>query len=355
MDAIKTLLSFKEKFDPLLLEFLDKKITEAEGIDSQAADLTREIKRMAQTGGKRIRPAFMFYAYKASGGKDEEAAIYTSQALELFHTFALIHDDIIDRSDTRRGAPTAHTYFQSLHGKQNLIGDAAHFGLASAILAGDLALSYAHEVFVTSSFSDEAIRTAQRYYNLLWMEVILGEQLDTLGGMKKDVAEKDILTMLALKSGKYTIERPLHIGAALADASDKVFQGFTGYGIPLGQAFQIQDDILGMFGTEEKIGKPVTSDIAEGKKTLLIIKAVEQGNKTQKGIIQKALGNPQVTEQDLEIVKNVVIDAGSLAHSQDLAKKLIEKAKKALSKVVLEKESRDYLLGIADYMLTREY
>jgi len=280
---------------------------------------------------------------------------FTCMAIELLHTFALIHDDIIDQSVSRRGLTTPHIFFEQMHRNEKWDGKSEHFGVSAAILTGDLAHIYADEVFTTSPFPMEALKRAYPYYDILRVEVIFGEHLDVLGGVKQHFDEQGILQMLKYKSGKYTIERPLHLGLALANAPENMFTMYSGYGIPLGQAFQIQDDILGLFGDEEKTGKPTDSDIKEGKRTLLVIKAYEKANKTQKNLLDRTLGNPRIKESDVERVRDVVRQTGSYQYSKDLAMKLIYQAKKALSSSFMTEDAYSYLTGIADYMLERDY
>lgn len=331
MDALSQLKKFKIRIDRELEKFLNKKLQESEKIGSETKRLIEVIRDFVLRGGKRLRPAFVYFAYKACGGKNEKAIIFTSQAIEILHTFALIHDDIIDKSSLRRGKPTAH----------KILGE------EGAILAGDLCFVFADEIFTNSPFEDKIVRKAQKIYDLLRKEVVYGEYLDVLGEKKGVIGEEKIMKILEYKSGKYTVERPLHLGAALAEGPEEVFEIFSQYGIPLGISFQIKDDILGMFGEEEEIGKPVDSDLKEGKKTLLIAKALE----TLRGKEKKKF----LSFTDLKWTRKMIKKTGSLDYSINLAKKLIKKAKIAIKDYPFEKEAKEYLLGIADYMLEREY
>lgn len=352
--SIIQLIQFKKRIDVELEKFLKEKLDEALRVSPEVVPLAEQIYMIVKNGGKRLRPAFMYFAYKGVGGRDEKAILYTSMAVELLHTFALVHDDIIDKSLTRRGLATPHMFFKEMHEKQKWLGDSYHFGISSAILSGDLAHIYADQILTNSPFPREDLEKAHQYYDISRIEVVFGQHLDILGGVKRNFTEKEILHMLEYKSGKYSIERPLHCGAALARAPKIFYRAFSDYGITLGQAFQIQDDILGMFGDEEKTGKSTDSDIKEGKRTLLVIKAYENANIKQKKILDKALGNPKVSAKEVESVRQIVKETGSYQYSKDLARKLIEKAKKGLKIAPLTEESYDYLTGIADYMLERE-
>lgn len=338
MKPIQQLHDFKNKVDRKLGRFLDQKLKESQKIDPSLQKLVGAIRGIVIGNGKRLRPAFFYFGYKACGGKKEKAILYTSQAVEFLHTMALIHDDIIDRSPLRRGQPTVH----------QLLGD------PGAILAGDLSFAFADEIFTNSPFESQLIRKAQKYFDLLKREVIYGEYLDVLVPAKKKIDEKRIIKILEYKSGKYTVERPLHLGAALAQASSSAFKAFSDYGIPAGVAFQIQDDILSMFGQEGKTGKPIDSDLKEGKKTLLVAKTLEKLKGSQKTKFAQILGNKSLTRKDFLWAKDKIKEAGALAYSQGLAKKLVQEGKRALDSYPFQKEGKDFLMGMADYIIERE-
>lgn len=344
---------FRPHFETAFQGFLDAKIKEANQINPEAAVLVEEIKRFAASGGKRVRPAFLYSGYVASGGMSHDAAIFASISVELLHTFALIHDDIIDNSDLRREKPTTHKIFERLHENRGLKGSKSQYGLSSAILTGDLAFSLAEEILTIAPFPQERLRRARNYFDLLKTQVIYGEYLDVLSGYKDEVSEDEILQILDLKTARYTIERPLHIGAILAGAEPKILEILSAYALPLGQAFQIQDDVVGVFGDEKQIGKPTDSDIKEGKKTLLIIKAFEKANADQTEVLKRVLGNKKATKQEIEELKQVLLDTGAYDYSVGLAKKLITQSKSIIEDAPLVSEGKDYLTAAADYLLTR--
>ena len=352
-EALAHLTWFKGKLDPFLNAYFEEKISEASRIHPEAVVLAEEVRRFVRTGGKRVRPAFTYAAYTASGGRSLDAILYASAALELLHAFALIHDDIIDESDLRRGKPSAHKVFEDFHRKRGFSGVAEKFGTDTAILAGDLAFTYADELLNTAPFPAERIRRAKEYYDQMKRQVIYGEYLDVIAPLKKQITEKDVLTILEYKTAKYTVERPMHIGAALAGAERDTFETYSSYAIPLGQAFQIQDDIISSFGSEEKIGKPVDSDIKEGKRTLLVVKAYEFSKRTERKLLDSVIGNKKARKKDIEAARRIMRDSGSLKYSQELALRLINRAKEAIYKENLVNEGKDYLLQAADYLLIR--
>ena len=352
-EAEKLLSWFKEEVDFQINIFLDKKIEEANEISDEATILVDEIKRFLSAGGKRVRPAFLYSGYIAAGGRAHAAATFASLSVEFLHTFALIHDDIIDRSDTRRGKTTSHKAFENIHKSKKYPGDREHFGLSSAILAGDLAFTFAEEILTSSPFPQERLRRARYFFDQMKFQVITGEYLDVLGSYKKRLTEEEVLNILEYKTAKYTVERPLQIGAMLAGAEVNVLEAFTAYGIPLGQAFQLQDDILGVFGDPKKMGKPVGSDIREGKKTVLIAKTYEWASKGEEKILDRVVGNWDATEKDLSRVKEIIYSVGAYDYSVKLSQRLIDQAKFAIDSAKLNDEGKNYLYAGADYVLNR--
>lgn len=335
MKALTLLSKFKKKFDRELTRFLTRKINQAKKIDPKVAFLVKQIKDMASAGGKRLRPAFCYFGYRACGGEDKKEILKLSLAIELTHAALLIHDDIIDDSDLRRGKPTIYKAS----------------GLPVALLVGDIASSLADEIFNAASFPSDRLKEARKYFDLLAFEVVGGEYLDVLGGK----TEEEILKILEYKTARYSVVRPLQIGAALAGAPAEVFTVFEKYGIPAGIAFQIKDDILGMFDKEEVIGKPADSDLKEGKKTLLVVKALEASKGKEKKKFLELLGNPNCTLKDLEWVRGIIKKTGSLEYAEKLAKGVIEKAKAVVKDGPLQAEEKDFLIGMADYIIEREY
>ncbi|MGH2752753.1 MAG: polyprenyl synthetase family protein, partial [Actinomycetota bacterium] len=215
--------------------------------------LIAELWRMISAGGKRLRPAYCYWGYRAGGGEHGDDIVRASASLELLHTFALVHDDIMDASDERRGERTVH----ALH------------GVPVAVLAGDLALVLADTRLLESGFDTMPMNRAMDAYQMMRQEVIAGQYLDVVAEGNVAVTEEEARRIAVLKSGRYSIEKPLVIGACLAGASEEVVAGLAGAGEPLGEAFQFRDDLLGIFGERTSVGKPVDSDIREGKRNLL--------------------------------------------------------------------------------------
>lgn len=351
--ALDYLAWFKKQFDKQLLAYLSEKRQQAKEINPEIVVLVDEIIRFTENGGKRVRPAFMYSGYIAAGGQAQEAILFASLSVELLHTFALMHDDIIDNSDLRRGELTTHKAFEAYHKTRKLKGNKKEFGLSSAILAGDLAFSFAEEILTTAPFPQERIRRARYFFDQMKIQVIYGEYLDVLGGYKDSLTEDEVLQVLEYKTAKYTVERPLHIGAMLAGSDYQTLETFSRYGIPFGQAFQMQDDIVGTFGTEEEIGKPADSDIKEGKKTLLLTKAYEKADKNQLKVLNRVVGKKGATKEDIAKVKQIMEKTGAYDYCVKLAKELLVQAKNAIEDVKLKDEGKGYLLAAADYLNER--
>jgi geranylgeranyl diphosphate synthase type I len=230
--------------------------------------------RSFTASGKRVRPALLLLGFNAAGGVKLDSVEGPALALELLHTCALLHDDVIDRAATRRGRPTVHETFADRHRKAGWSGDAHAFGEAMAILVGDLAFVYADEMFLQATVPSASLLDAFRRFTTLREEVMAGQTLDVHAATSGSTDRLAALTVATLKSGRYSVARPLEIGALLAGATAELVDGLGAFGDPLGRAFQVRDDLLGVFGDDATTGKSTASDLAEGKRTLLIAEAV---------------------------------------------------------------------------------
>jgi geranylgeranyl diphosphate synthase type I len=354
MDAKRELLKYKKIVDKKLAEYFARKLREMSRIGISAKDAVRSIRDLTLAGGKRLRAAFMYWGYIGAGGKEISKIIEASMSIELTHIFLLIHDDIIDRDDFRHGVSAIHKRYENMARRFYKKIDAKHFGDSMAIVAGDIAAAFGNEIIFNSKFKPEIVLKAlDKLQNIVTMTVS-GEIFDVILEAKGKASEKEVLKVHENKTAKYTVEGPLQLGAMLAGANDEILKSYSSYAVPVGIAFQIQDDILGVFGNEKKLGKPVCSDLREGKQTLLIVKALEKGNSRQKKIIQKLLGNKNVTDKEIEEFRKIIRNTGSLEYSQKLAAKLVENGKKSLDKAKINKEAKEFMVGIADYIVNRE-
>lgn len=262
-----------------LAAFFAERAEEIRRLGAPVENAVGHLERFVLGGGKRIRPLYGWAGFVGGGGveksaEDPRAVIRAVSALELIQACALIHDDIIDASDTRRGNPTVHRAVEQDHLDNDLRGDAAAFGESTAILVGDLALAWAEDMWRSSGLSDAALSRAQGAWRAMRTEVIGGQILDisleATGSESAEMADR----VNRFKTAAYTIERPLHLGAALADAPAETIEAFRGYGRDIGVAFQLRDDLLGVFGDTAVTGKPAGDDIREGKRTVLYATAL---------------------------------------------------------------------------------
>jgi geranylgeranyl diphosphate synthase type I len=257
------LRAVRPQADEELRTFLERRRSEVEGVEPGAAPLVEELIRLVAAGGKRIRPAMCYWGYRAAGGGDERRIIRAAAALELLHTFAIVHDDVMDRSPVRRGVAATHARLAEERRRRVPGGDSVHFGMSIAILAGDLAAVYADRMFLESGFPPDRLIEPKRRYDAMRVDMAAGQYLDLTGG--PDVEEPLARRISSLKTGSYTIRGPLLIGAALAGGSSELDEVLSNYAAPLGEAFQVRDDVAGVLAHE--------GDLVQGRPTIVHAKA----------------------------------------------------------------------------------
>lgn len=354
MAKLEALADFKKKIDPEIEKYFKRVIGEALKKDRDIADALRHSKKIIISGGKRARAAFMYYGYLATGGKELGKILKASVSIELIHSFLLIHDDIIDQDEERHGVITTHEYYKKIGERFFKNKDAKHFGISMAIIVGDMVAALGNQALFESEFDPKlVIKALKRLQGIVSMTVV-GQSEDIHIEYRGKAAVEDILKMYEHKTAKYTFEGPLHLGAVLGGADNEFLKRLSGYAIPAGIAFQIQDDILGVFGNEEKTGKPVGSDIRQGKYTILVAKAFEKANLRQKKILASCLGNKNLTKKNIDDFRKVIIESGSLDYAKNLALDLVLEAKKELEKIKMNPEAKKFLSDIAEYMIERE-
>lgn len=356
MDALQALKDFKKRLDRELEQYFDRVIQEAREKDAFVADVLEHAKKITLAGGKRLRPALMYYGYVAAGGREEEKMLRASMSIELIHTFLLMHDDIIDRDDVRHGVETMHHRYGEI-GKQTFgREEGKHFGESIALIAGDMVGAMGNQVLFESPFDSALILKALARLQSIVSLTVIGQSKDLYIEYAKKASEEEVLKMYEYKTARYTMEGPLHLGAILGGAQNGMFDVMSRYALPIGIAFQIQDDILGVFGSEEKLGKPVGSDIAEGKFTLLVSKALEWLPKGDRDEFSRLLSQGEsLGGKDVDRFRSLLESSGSLDYAKGLAQRYISDGKNAmLEESDIRPEARAFLLGIADYMAQRE-
>jgi geranylgeranyl diphosphate synthase type I len=318
-------------------------------VDTSLAEPFDALRQLVLAGGKRIRPAFCHWAFVGAGGSAADtAAVDAGAALELLHTFALIHDDIMDGSPTRRARDTVHVSFEDRHLMHSWRGERRRFGEGVAILVGDLAFVYA-DMLLTG-----APPAAIAVFNELRIEVNVGQYLDLAATARGDLSRHTAQRISQYKSGKYTVERPLHLGAALAGRLDDLAADLTGYGMPLGEAFQLRDDLLGVFGDTSLTGKPVGEDLREGKPTMLWAIATERAAPGQQRLVQR-FGAPDLDDDDVRELQELLVATGARDEVENLIDTLVLEATAALDEIPLTAESCVALCELAAYASGRDH
>lgn len=306
------------------------------------------LRRLVLAGGKRLRPAFCHWAFVGAGGDpDDPRVVDAGAAFELLHAFALMHDDVMDDADTRRGLETIHAEFATHHGGTAWGGESRRFGEGVAILVGDLAHVFADRVL------PDAGPELDEVWDELRIELNVGQYLDVLGTARADRDEAGARRIARYKSGKYTIERPLHVGAALAGRYAELAAPLSAYGDPLGEAFQLRDDILGVYGDTELTGKPVGADLREGKPTPLLAVAVERADAPQRRLLDR-VGRAELGDDEVRSLQQVLEDTGARAAIESSVEHLTRRAVDALAAAPLVPEATAALVDLAHYVAERE-
>ena len=347
-------------------------------------------------GGKRLRPAFCYWGWRGAGGPDCPEIINAAAALELLHAGALIHDDLMDASDTRRGQPSLHRQFEARHAGRGWHGSAEAFGMGVAILLGDLLICWTDEMFHASGLPGAALRRGRPVLDRMRTEVFAGQYLDLLGQAAGDETVAGALRVVEFKTAKYTIERPLHLGAALAGAGEgpagpdggpharaalagsgpadgdgslpgsgpaggdgslpgsgtnggdgSLAAAYTAYGLPLGIAFQLRDDILGVFGDPAQTGKPAGDDVREGKRTVLLAIARRRATARQAQVIDRYLGDPLLDEAGTAEIREAITGTGAVAECERMISRHVSEAIAALEGAPMTGEAREALAELA--------
>jgi geranylgeranyl diphosphate synthase, type I len=325
-------------------------------------------------GGKRIRPAFCVWGYVAAAGipTDEELKplLAAAGSLDVLHVSALIHDDLMDSSDLRRGRPAAHRQFEALHANAGWLGDSAAFGRAGAILLGDLLVMWSAQMLHGAGVDQSALERALPIVEAMRTEVTCGQYLDmvaqahplrkrapAIGSLRPtiELALDDASRVVEYKAARYTVQRPCQIGAALGGGDDELYFALGAYGSPLGRAFQFRDDLLGVFGDPQVTGKPAGDDLREGKRTVLVAHAyAHAGDDGQKLLLQR-LGDPALDDAGISELQQVIVESGARDAVESMINDYYERALKALHDTEITEDGRVGLTALADAAVRREF
>jgi geranylgeranyl diphosphate synthase type I len=340
---------FRARVGAALETFLDEQAERLAPLGGDAARLLAEA-RASVAGGKRFRAAFCYWGFRAlaepGDRATEDALVRACAALELLHASALVHDDYMDASDTRRGRPATHRGFAEEHRSDGWRGDPEQYGASAAILLGDLLLSWSDELLRRCGLPLDRVVAALDVYERCRTEVISGQFLD-VSVQARGVADVDAaMTVLRYKSAKYSIERPLHIGATLAGATAEQLSELSAFGLPLGEAFQLRDDLLGVYGDPSATGKPAGDDLIEGKRTVLVALALDGAPRAAAARLDAALGTPLDAAQVAEL-QAVIDDSGAHEQVERVIGELAGRATEALRRAQVDERARAVLLELA--------
>ncbi len=338
--------TFRDGIERIVQGFVD---TQAGWLDDLGEDAQRLVEhaRISVTGGKRFRAAFCWWGHLAvAPAEDADALLRACTSLELLHASALVHDDYMDASDTRRGRPATHRAFEALHRERGWSASSEQYGASAAILLGDLLLSWSDEMLRTCGLPAERVLDALGYFDLTRSEVVTGQFLD-VSAQARGTSDVDLaMTVVRYKSAKYSIERPLHIGAALAGADAGLIDQLSRFGLPLGEAFQLRDDLLGVFGDPAETGKPAGDDLVEGKRTVLIALALEKLGGDDWDVLNNSLGT-QMGENEVAHLRALIERSGARDRVEHMITGLTDQALAALDAAPIRDEARTALRQLA--------
>jgi geranylgeranyl diphosphate synthase type I len=333
-----------------LAGFLDRQRETLAAMDASLVPVVDEVCALA-SGGKRLRPAFAYWGWRgardAAATEDDAAVLSAVSALEFVHASALVHDDVMDGAHTRRGRPATHVGFASRHTVEDLSGDRQLFGTGAAILVGDLALVWSDELLRRSGLSPAALTRARSVWDTMRTEVTAGQYLDLLRAAGGLPGPEGALTVARYKSAGYTVQRPLQLGAAIAGACAEITEAYTAIGLPLGEAFQLRDDVLGVFGDPAVTGKSADDDLREGKQTLLIALAEQEADAAGQRLLAASLGNADAGPEELDALRRLLESTGARARVEERITERTALARSAIAAAPIAEDARAALDALA--------
>ena len=348
---------FREAVGVVVSEFVAGQRKRLDAIGPEVRPLLDQALHFTASG-KRFRPAFCYWGYVAAAGEpaDEAAVLRAAGSLDLLHVSALAHDDVMDGSATRRGGPSSHVVFAGAHSGAGWRGDSEVFGRAGAILLGDLLLMWSAEMWGSSGLGAEALERARPYLDLVRTEVTVGQYLDIVAQAAvtdPSSALDRAGRVLEYKSARYTVTRPSQLGAALGGGSSDLIEGLGRYGSPLGRAFQLRDDILGLYGDESLTGKPAGDDLREGKRTLLVAHAMGLAGAAAADRLDSLLGDPGLDLAGIAEARDIISSSGALARVEKTIGSEFDSAMSALAATAMDDRARTAFESLAQLAVDR--
>lgn len=349
------LTDFRGRFEPVLRRFLTWQETSVGAHHPYARAIARVVGDFSTRGGKRMRAALVELGWLATGSRATPKILLPAVAVELLHSYLLVHDDIIDASDLRRGQPTVHRLLERRFGRRYRLSKrtAEDLGQSLAIIAGDLNASYADRALLTADFPADRLVPALAALHQRLDQTIVGQIVDILLPHER-AAERDVFLTHRLKTAGYSFHLPLQIGMILGGATRRQLAAVAGFAVPVGVAFQIQDDVLDVFGDPKRLGKPVTSDIQEGKQTLLIVYARALGTPRQRQRLHALVGKRRLTAAEFVEVKTILRRSGALAKTERTAKRLVSRGLRSLSSMSVSTRAARLLGDVARSVVDRQ-
>ncbi|GMU77745.1 MAG: geranylgeranyl pyrophosphate synthase [Acidimicrobiia bacterium] len=336
------------RVDERILGLLDGELERWRTVDPELGEPLSALRSLVAAGGKRLRPAFCYWAFVGAGGDPGDARVLDAgAALELLHTFALVHDDVMDGSDQRRGLPAVHRHFVHRHGERSWRGDPRRSGEGAAILVGDFAFVYADIILGEIPISARAV------FDELRLELCVGQYLDLVGTSSGSRDPDQARRIERYKSGKYTVERPLHLGAALAGAGPELRDALSAFGLPVGEAFQLRDDLLGAFGDPSVTGKPVGDDLREGKLTPLVAVASARVAGRRAEPLDR-LGADDLGAPEISQIQQLLVESGAVAEIEERISQCVDDALDALDRAPVLPEARAALADLTRFAAWRD-
>ncbi|MGL5811650.1 MAG: polyprenyl synthetase family protein [Nocardioides sp.] len=340
---------FREQIAMIIQRFLDSQAARLAPLGEDAGRLLDRA-RPSLAGGKRFRAAFCYWGHRTISRTAPSGLLDACAALEILHASALAHDDLMDASEFRRGAPSVHRHFATQHAEAGWRGSSTAYGAAGAILLGDLMLTWADELLRTCGLEENRVSQAMALFDRCRSEVIVGQFLDVSAQARGQADVDTAMRVLRYKSAKYSIERPLHIGAALAGADTDHLAALTGFGLPLGEAFQLRDDLLGVFGDPDATGKPAGDDLIEGKRTVLLALALDASPDAAE---LEALVGSGLAPAQVERARELIVASGADRQVEAAIEALTQTARDALAKAEVDEDARSALLELAESATVR--
>lgn len=348
---------FRDRIDVEMDAFLAGITGRLERVSPSLAVLTRVAADLS-AGGKRLRPAFAYWGFVAAAGAGRvpDGLWRAITAIELLHVGVLVHDDVLDDADTRRGRPAAHRQFEQWHLEQHAVGDPAEFGRAMAVLLGDQLLVWSGELAENCGLSAAQWQSCRGYWHAVRSEVNSGQVLDLFaqyGIGSQAGAEQVAAKVLEEKTSRYTVQRPVQLGAAAGGASELVLAGLGRYGLALGRAFQLRDDLLGVFADQAQTGKPAAGDLREGKRTVLLARVLDVVTGDDRDLLAGMLGRPDLTDAEIERARAIIADSGAVAATEQIINADHAEALAALDDIDISQPGRIALVELARQCVQR--